>query len=65
MQGMSGKKPESSEIPGHALLEKGLRGQMGVGTLVSSQGQRAAVVPQINRLSTAGELRILFLPRFT
>ena len=27
---------------------------VGVGTLVSSQEQRAAVVPQINRLSTAG-----------
>ena len=37
-------------IPGHALHEK----QKRVGTLVSSQERRAAVVPRINQLSTAG-----------
>ena len=40
-------------IPGHALHEKGLQIQIGDGPLVSSQEQRAAVVPQINRWSTA------------
>ena len=40
-------------IPGHALHEKGLQRQKGVGTLVSSQEQRALLVPVINRLSTA------------
>ena len=40
-------------IPGHVLHEKGLQRQ-GVGTLVRSQERRAAFVPVINRLSTAG-----------
>ena len=44
-----------STIPGHALHEKGLQRQTGVGPLVSSQERRAAVVPLINRLSTAGK----------
>ena len=35
-------------VPGHALHEKGLQRQIGVGTQVSSQERRAAVVPQIN-----------------
>ena len=40
MQGMSGN-------------EKGLQRHIGVGTLVSSQERRAAIVPRINRLSAA------------
>ena len=43
---------------GHALHEKGLQRQTGVGTLVSRPEQRALLVPVINRLSTAG-----FVPR--
>ena len=45
-------------LPGHALHEKGLQRQIGVGTLVSSQERRALVVPLINRLSTAGQPRV-------
>ena len=41
-------------FPGHALHEKNLQRQIGVGTLVSSQEQRALLIPVINRLSTAG-----------
>ena len=41
-------------IPGHALYEKGLQRQKGVGPLVSSQEQRALLVSRLNRLSTAG-----------
>ena len=41
-------------IPGHALHEKGLQRQKGVGPLVSSQEQRALLVPRFNRGSTAG-----------
>ena len=52
-------------IPGHALHEKGLQKQIGVGTLVSSQERRALFVllinhgsaadkPVVNRWSTAG-----------
>ena len=40
-------------FPGDALHEKGLKRQIGVGTLVSSQERRAAVFPRINRGSTA------------
>ena len=40
-------------IPGHALHEEGLHRQIGVGTLVSSQEQRALIVLLINRWSTA------------
>ena len=40
-------------FPGHALQEKGLQRQKGVGPLVSSQDERALLVPVINRLSTA------------
>ena len=36
-------------FPGHALHEKGLQRQKGVGPLVNSQERRAAVVPVINR----------------
>ena len=39
-------------IPGHALHEKGLQRQIGVGTLFSSQERRALAVPLINRGST-------------
>ena len=42
------------EIPGHALHEKGLQRQKSVGPLVSSQEQRALLVPRLNRGSTAG-----------
>ena len=45
-------------VPGHALHEKGLQGQKGVGPLVSSQEQRALLVPRLKprlkRGSTAG-----------
>ena len=40
-------------LPGHALHEKGLQRQKGDGPLVSSQEQRALLVPLMNRLSTA------------
>ena len=50
---------------GHALHEKGLQIQIGVGTLVSSQEQRALLVLLINWLTTAGQPRVLFLHRFT
>ena len=40
-------------IPGHALHEKGLQGQLGVGTLFSSQARRAAVVLVWDRSSAA------------
>ena len=43
---------EESAVPGHALHEKVLQRQKGVGTLVRSQVRRAAVVPRINSLST-------------
>ena len=36
-------------IPGHALHEKCLQRQIGVGTLVSSQEQRVLLVPRLNR----------------
>ena len=36
-------------ILGHALHEKGLQRQKGVGPLVSSQEQRALLVPRFNR----------------
>ena len=41
-------------FPGHALHEKGLQRQIGVGTLVNSQQRRALAVPVTNRWSTAG-----------
>ena len=41
-------------IPRHALHEKGLHRQIRIGTLVSSKDRRAADVPRVNRLSTAG-----------
>ena len=37
------------KIPGHALHEKGLQKQKGVGPLVSNQERRAHRVPRINR----------------
>ena len=42
-------------FPGYALHEKGLQRQMGIGTLVSNQERRAAVVPRINHWPTAGQ----------
>ena len=45
-------------IPGHALHEKGLQRQIGIGTLVSSQERRALAVLLINRLSTADQPRV-------
>ena len=51
-------------IPEHALHEKGLQRQIGVGTLVSSQERRALFVLLINRWSNADQLLILFLRRF-
>ena len=46
-------------IPGHALHEKGLQRQKNVGPLVSSQEQRALLVPRLNRSSTGD-----FVPAF-
>ena len=40
------------QVPGHALHEKGLQRQIGVGTVVSSQERRALLVPRLNRWST-------------
>ena len=37
-----------SLFPGHALREKGLQRQKGVGPLVSSKEQRALLVPLVN-----------------
>ena len=37
------------QVSGHALHEKGLQRQVGIGTLVSSQERRAAVVLVVNR----------------
>ena len=45
-------------FPGYALHEKGLQTHIGVSTLVSSQEQRALLVPRLNRLSTAGQPRV-------
>ena len=44
-------------FPGHALHEKGLQKQKGVGTLVSSQERKAAVVP-LSRWCTANKPRV-------
>ena len=56
MQGMSGNsqthKALAVHLPEHALHEKGLQKQIGVGTLVSSQEQRALFVPLINCCQT-------------
>ena len=41
-------RARKSKIPGHALHEKGLQRQIGVGTLVNSQQRRALAVPVIN-----------------
>ena len=46
------------QVPGHALHKKGLQRQMGIGTLLSSQGERALVVLVINRLSTVSQLQV-------
>ena len=43
----------STGFPGHALYEKGLWRQKGIGPLVSSQERRALLVPMINLSSTA------------
>ena len=41
--------PWGDPIPGHALHEKGLQRQIGVGPLVGSQEERALLVPLKNR----------------
>ena len=41
-------------FPGHALHEKSLQRQIGVGTLVSSPEHRVLLVPRFNRGSTVG-----------
>ena len=46
----SPKRAFSKYFPGHALHEKGLQRQIGVGTLVGSQERRALAVPLTNRL---------------
>ena len=40
---------KSFRFPGHAFHEKGSQRQIGVGPLVSSQEERALLVPLINR----------------
>ena len=45
-------------FPGHALHEKGLQRQKSAGPLVSSQEERALLVPLINRGSTGDEPRV-------
>ena len=52
-------------LPRHALHEKSLQRHKGVGPLVSSQKQRALIVPLMNRRLIAGQPRVLFLRRFT
>ena len=54
---------DSTNIPGHAGHEKGLHRQSGVGISVSSQDQRIAVSPFMNRSSTACQPDIVFLAR--
>ena len=50
----------AAQIPGHALHEKGLQRQKGVGPLVGSQERRALLVPLINRVKTVCQPLILF-----
>ena len=50
-QSVAGGTPK--DVRGHALHEKGLQRQLGVGTLVSSQERRALLVPLMNPLQTA------------
>ena len=45
----------TKQIRRHALHEKALQRQKGVGTMVSSQEQTALLVPPINRRRTADE----------
>ena len=52
-------------IPGHALPEKGLQRQNGVGPLVSSEEQRPLLVPRFNRLLIGCQPLVWFLYRFT
>ena len=47
MCGMSRKSLDRQLVSGHALHEKGLQRQQGVGPLVSSQKRRAGFVPRI------------------
>ena len=56
--------PENRErfvcyFPGHALHEKGLHGQIAVGTIVRNLERRAPEVPRISRWSTAGQLLVI------
>ena len=51
-------------VPGHALHDKGLQKQKGVGPLVSSQEHRALPVPVTNRLSSGCQPLVVFLHRF-
>ena len=51
---LSETEAQNSEVfHGHALHEKGLQRQIGIGLLFCSQERRATVVRRINRLSTA------------
>ena len=53
-------------IPGHALHEKGLQRQIGVGTLVSTQERKALFVPLVNRgfCSSVGSKYELYISFF-
>ena len=65
-QSKKSRFPSRSLIPGHALHEKGLQRQIGVGTLLSSQKRRALFVPRFNRTfcSSTGLHRISFVRAF-
>ena len=54
------RRKKHPEIPGHALRKKGLQRRKSVGPLVSSKEQEALLVPQLNRSTIVGQLRILF-----
>ena len=49
-----------AQLPRHALQDKGLQKQKGVGPLVNSRDRRAAFVPLINRSSTDRQSPVVF-----
>ena len=57
-------KSSANKIPSHALHDKDLQRQTGVGTLLSSHEQRALLVPVISHISTAVQPQVSFLHRF-
>ena len=59
-QGKCSGNVSSMPFPGHALYEKGLQRQKGIGPLVGSQERRALLAPVLNRSQTACQPLILF-----